>query len=95
MRSADFARTAAPPASSPSHPEPHDAAASTDSSTSSWMRRGRDVDRHDVARLDQPDRAAPLGSSGETCPIEQPELPLEKRLSVMSAQLFASPFDFR
>jgi len=39
--------------------------------------------------------APPSAASGETWPIERPEVPPEKRPSVTSAQAFPSPFDFR
>ena len=37
----------------------------------------------------------PSAASGETWPIESPEVPPEKRPSVMSAQALPRPFDFR
>ena len=41
------------------------------------------------------DIAPPSAASGETWPMERPEVPPEKRPSVMRAQSFPSPFDFR
>jgi hypothetical protein len=37
--------------------------------------------------------APPSAASGETCPMERPDVPPEKRPSVISAQAFPSPFD--
>ena len=39
--------------------------------------------------------APPSAASGETWPIDSPEVPPEKRPSVISAHAFPSPFDFR
>ena len=46
-----------------------------------------------------PSRTSPIvppsAASGETWPIDRPEVPPEKRPSVTSAQALPSPFDFR
>ena len=39
--------------------------------------------------------APPAAASGDTCPIESPDVPPEKRPSVTSAQALPRPFDFR
>jgi hypothetical protein len=39
--------------------------------------------------------APPAAASGETWPIDSPEVPPEKRPSVSSAQALPRPFDFR
>ena len=37
----------------------------------------------------------PSAASGEQCPIDRPEVPPEKRPSVINAQALPRPFDFR
>ncbi len=52
--------------------------------------------RSRCGRLPPPARSAPpSAASGETWPIERPEVPPEKRPSVISAQALPRPFDLR
>lgn len=52
------------------------------------------VDHDSVSGFDKGDQA-PSAASGETWPIDSPELPPEKRPSVSKAQDLARPFDLR
>ena len=45
--------------------------------------------------LDQRDQPAATAASGETCPIDSPEVPPEKRPSVISAHALPSPRPLR
>lgn len=54
----------------------------------------RDIDLDAIAILDQTDQAT-FRCFGDMWPMDRPELPPEKRPSVIRAQTLPKPFDFR